>query len=105
MMMETIELMQSKANRAFRKIDSLKLSCSDDSALEEELYQLTKVKDSTESMKSSYEDIIYEAKIAIAALDATGDLIQIKIDNPYRQVEFVSFQKSASISPHLNSSF
>jgi len=92
--MQTIDIyeMTSKVKNAFSVLDSLSPSSEEDGQYEEGLYQLEKAKECFRFMSSSLEDIICEAKVAQKALDSIGGIIQQKLDNPYLQIDFVSFQ-------------
>ena len=93
--MQTIDIyeMTSKVKNAFSILDSLSPSSEEEGEYEEVLYQLEKAKECFRCMSSSLEDIIFEAKVAQKAFDCIGEKIQEKLDNPYRQVEFVSFEE------------
>jgi len=45
-------------------------------------------------MYAALDDFVYEAKLAMKALEKVGEVIQTKADNPYKQAVFVSFDES-----------
>ena len=91
--------------KAVHILDRLSPSGEAEGDYEEGIYQLEKAKECFRFMSASLDDVICEAKVAKKALDTVGDKIQEKLDNPYRQVEFVSFKNNPFMSSHLNSSF
>ena len=93
MLMQQIDLIKSEATLAFRRMERLAPTGRDDCEFEEAMWQLEKVKDSVKGMYAALEDFVYEAKLAMKALEEVGKVIQTKADNPYKQTKFVSFDE------------
>ena len=93
-MVKGIDLIKSEATLAFRRMERLAPTGRDDCEFEEALWQLEKVKDSVTGMYAALDDFVYEAKLAMKALEKVGEVLQTKADNPYKQAVFVSFDES-----------
>ena len=96
MLMQQIDLIKSEATLAFRRMERLAPTGRDGCEFEEAMWQLEKVKDSVTGMYEALDDFVYEAKLAMKALEKVGEVLQIKADNPYKQAVFVSFDESPS---------
>ncbi len=91
MNIEQINILVSKLNNACRFLDGLPNDGSGYGAFDNALYQLGRVADSLQFMRSSCEDIQYENQIILSALDELESGVQEKIKDPYKQIDFAKF--------------
>ena len=94
-----LEQLSLEVGKAFAVLGQLSPD-SEGGPWEEAVWQLEKVRDSLRCMRLSCEDIVFETQRAIQALETLDGEIQAKVENPYRQVDFITFSTGVSSYAH-----
>lgn len=101
-----INVLIERLNASLKLLDGLKRSDEEFTEFDEAMYQIERVSDALTAVKNSYGDIIYfldnigkeyqfikdEMKKVYGALNDIGVGLSEKTENPYKQVEFISFK-------------
>lgn len=91
MNMEKIKVIQLELSQFFKEMDKTRLSGDENCVWEEQFYRLERLKDCIDSMIFSYEDVVHGYRTAMKILTEwkhTGNVVQIKLENPYHPIDF-----------------
>ena len=98
-MVTILEQLSLEVGKAFAVLRQLAPD-SEGGPWEEAVWRLEKVRDSLRCMRLSCEDIVFETQRAIQALEAMDGEIQAKVENPYRQADFITFSSGVTSHAH-----